>query len=94
MTKYENIKTWRELYYAIWKELNRENYLHETYVPKPGFAVLAEGNDLGEFFITCVSPYDVERMTNAEKADMCGYGYAICSDIDDIRDYARSYFAA
>ena len=92
MTTYDNITRASELFNAIVKELNRENILHEAYVPENGFGILAEGNGSGEFEITVMSPAELKAYSNAEKADMQGYGWAFCNDLDDILDYARSYF--
>lgn len=87
MTRYENIFNAFELECAIASEMERNG------IRGRGYAVLAEGNCLGEFHITVLTSQEVSDFDEDELADAEGYGYAVCGRIEDVRRYAHDYFA-
>lgn len=88
MRKYKNIKKASELFRAIAKELLLANIRTSA----GAFGILAEGNGEGEVEITVVSARELRGLPTDEIADMQGYGWGICNDLEDVRDYARAYF--
>lgn len=68
------------------------NALFRNSVSGFGFAVLAEGNSFGTFYITVIPKEELSECDAEEIGYLTGYGYAICDDLSQVQRYAHDYF--